>query len=157
MPDSLATYLHDHVAGSVYALELVENIQQQHAGKPLGQFAANLRAEIKADREVLEKLIARTGSHSDPVKNLTAWMGEKLSRVKLAHDSDTPLGTLEALEFLELGIHGKWALWRALAAVARTDVRLQGVDFEHLTSRAETQHSEVEERRLEAAHVAFQP
>jgi hypothetical protein len=30
------------------------------------------------------------------------------------------------LEFLELGIHGKWALWRALGTVAETDPQLKG-------------------------------
>jgi hypothetical protein len=59
------------------------------------------------------------------------------------------------LEFLELGIHGKWALWRALGAVAPNDPRLQGNDFEHLAERARTQRGQVEERRLEAARSAL--
>jgi len=65
------------------------------------------------------------------------------------------LGTFEALEFLELGIHGKWALWRALAAAAPRDPRLQGMDYECLTGLAEKQHSDVEQRRLEAALAAL--
>jgi hypothetical protein len=71
---------------------------------------------------------------------------EKVSRLKLKHGSADGLGTSEALEFLVIGIHGKWALWRALAEVASFDRRLQGVDFGELAARAENQHQKVEER-----------
>jgi len=65
------------------------------------------------------------------------------------------LGTFEALEFLELGIHGKWALWRALATVAVSDTRLRGLDYEQLAARAEAQRASVEERRLEIARTVL--
>lgn len=73
----------------------------------------------------------------------------------MKHQADDSLGTFEALEFLELGIHGKLALWRALAVVAEYDSRLKNTDFVLLASRAETQHALVEERRLELAHTAL--
>lgn len=157
MSDSLVIYLQDHLAGSVHAIELVESIQSQHSGKPLGSFATDLLAEIKADSNVLRELAERAGTSSSSVKDLTAWIGEKVAKLKLKHGGATELGTLEALELLELGVHGKWALWRALATVAPAEKRLQGVDFEHLAARAQAQRSKVEEHRLEAAHVALRP
>jgi hypothetical protein len=60
-------------------------------------------------------------------------------------------GTFEAL-----GILGKLALWRALAAIAESDARLPGVDFEHLMARAERQHARAEELRLQAVRGAFE-
>ena len=54
---------------------------------------------------------------------------EKVSRLKLKHGSADGLGTFEALEFLVIGIHGKWALWRAMAELASFDSRLEGIDF----------------------------
>jgi hypothetical protein len=84
-------------------------------------------------------------------------MSEKVSRIKLGGQSGGDLTTFEALEFLMLGIHGKWALWRALAVVAATDSRLQGTDFPHLIARAGTQEVQVEQRRMEAAKTAFPP
>jgi hypothetical protein len=67
----------------------------------------------------------------------------------------TGLGTFEALEFLVLGIHGKLALWRALAILAQTDSRLADFDFEHLASRARTQEASVDALRLQIAPAVF--
>jgi hypothetical protein len=36
---------------------------------------------------------------------LSAWLSEKLSRIKLGGQSENSLRTFEALEFLQLGIH----------------------------------------------------
>ena len=155
MTNPLATYLHDHLAGSVHAIELLEFLYEHHSSEPLGKFAAELLVEIKADREVLETVAERVGAGPSLVKELTAWFGEKIARLKLKRDDESVLGTFEALEFLELGIHGKWALWRALAAVAPDDPRFEGTDFSHLAFRAEMQRTQVEERRLELARPAL--
>jgi hypothetical protein len=154
MSDPLATYLHDHLAGSVHAINLLEFIRDQHNGEPLGRFASELLAEIQADRDTLRELAERIGAGSSEVKELTAWLSEKVTRLKLRRGAEG-FGTFEALEFLELGIHGKWALWRALGVVAASDARLRSVDFEHLAARAEAQRALVEERRLEAARMAL--
>jgi hypothetical protein len=155
MSEPLAIYLHDHLAGSTLALDLLDSMRKEHEGEPLGQFAQTLRAEIEADRDVLRTLAERIGPGSNPIKDLGAWMSEKVSRIKLGGQSGGDLTTFEALEFLMLGIHGKWALWRALAVVATTDARLQGTDFAHLMARAGTQEIQVEQRRMEAARTAF--
>jgi hypothetical protein len=157
MSEALATYLQDHLAGSVHAVGLLEFMRDEHPREPLGQFASDLLIEIESDRDVLRRLAERLGSGSSGSKELGTWFGERLSRVKLHHHTDDGLGTFEALEFLELGIGGKLALWRALGAAAPTDARLKGIDFEHLAARAKLQQSQVEERRLEAAHAALSP
>jgi hypothetical protein len=157
MSDSLATYLHDHLAGSVHAIDLLESMRDQHVGEPLGQFAAGLLIEIKADRDLLRDLAERTGIGSSALKELTAWLGEKVSRVKLSSRDAASFGTFEALEFLGLGIHGKLALWRALAVVAETDARVQSTDYARLVTRAETQEAQVEQQRLQVARTAFLP
>lgn len=155
MSDPLATYMNDHLAGSAYAIDLVEFMRDTYEGQELGQFAGWLLAEIEADREILKRLAERAGGGSSKVKELTAWLGEKVSRLKLGHGANDGLGLFEALEFLESGIHGKLELWRALAAVGAANPRLRGVDFEHLASRAEKQCEEVERRRLHVAHFVF--
>jgi hypothetical protein len=143
------------LAGSAYAIDLVEFMRDTYEGQELGQFAAWLLAEIEADREVLQGLAERVGGGSSKAKELTAWLGEKVSRLKLGHGANNGLGLFQALEFLEIGIHGRLELWRAFAAVAPANPRLRGVDFEHLASRAEKQREEVEKRRLQAAHFVF--
>jgi len=155
MSDALGTYLHDHLAGAAYAIDLVEFMRDQHKGNDLGEFAARLLVDIKADRDVLRQLAERAGASSSTLKELSAWVGEKVSRLKLRRGTRDGLGIFEALEFLELGIHGKCELWRALGAVAAADTRLQGIDFEQLAARGEKQRVMVDNWRLELAYSAF--
>lgn len=157
MSDPLATYLHDHLAGAVHAIETLKAMRDRQAGKPLGEFAATLLVEVEADRDTLRKLAESTGAGSSRLKEGASWLAERASRLKLTDESDHSIGTFEALEFLELGIHGKWALWCALDVAAVSDARLKGMDFKQLAERAETQRRLVNERRLEAARRALLP
>ena len=53
-------------------------------------------------------------------RKATAWLTEKVTELKLRLDDPAggALRLLEALEAVSLGIEGKRALWRALAAAA---------------------------------------
>ena len=155
MSQPLAIYLHDHLAGSAYALDLVEAMQKNYASAPLGLFAARLHMEISADKETLQGIARLFGPASDPVKDTAAWLGEKISRIKMNQSDGTGLGTFEALEFLALGIHGKLALWRALSEIVRHEPKLEGIDFGRLIARAEEQEQSVEQYRLSFAHKAL--
>ena len=153
--DALTTYLQDHLAGALHAIELLKAMRGHFAGEPLGTFAGEVLAEVEADREVLASLTECVGGTVGGMKEWAAWLTEKVSRLKLKHGAADGLGTFEALEFLVVGIHGKRALWRAMAAVASKDSRLQGFDFGELIARAENQHQRVEERRLACAESVF--
>lgn len=130
-------------------------MRDQYLGEPLGHFASELLIEVQADNNILQDLADRLGS-TGGLKKVAAWLDEKVSRTKLKHGGDD-FGTFEALELLALGIQGKLALWRALAAISPGDTRLSHLNLAQLLSRAETQHTQAEERRLEAAHNAFRP
>jgi hypothetical protein len=153
--DALITYLEDHLAGAMQAVELLRAMREHFAQESLGAFAAELLTEVEADRAVLASLTERAGGSVGGMKEWAAWLAEKVSRLKLKHSSGDGLGTFEALEFLMLGIHGKRALWRALEQIAVSDVRLQGLKFNELVERAEQQHRKVEERRLVCAFDVF--
>jgi hypothetical protein len=155
MSDPLAVYLQDHLAGSQHAIDLVEAMKEKYAGDPLGVFIASILSEIQADRLVLLNVAERVGTGPSQLKEMAAWLSEKVARLKLSHVPAGRLGTFEALEFLEIGIHGKWALWRALATVAESDPRLTGINFEQLAQRAESQRAAVDQRRLEMARAAL--
>jgi hypothetical protein len=153
--DAITTYLQDHLAGAQHAIELLKAMRDHFAEKPLGKFADQMLVEVEADRAVLASLTERVGVTVGGIKEWGAWLTEKVSRLKLKHGSSDGLGTFEALEFLVIGIHGKGALWRAMAVVASFDSRLRGIDFGELIARAERQHQMVEERRLACAQSAF--
>jgi hypothetical protein len=152
---SLAIYLHDHLAGAAYALDLVGSMRDNFRGQELGEFAAMLFAEIAADKEVLHSVASRLGPSSDILKDSVAWLTEKVSRFKIAHNDPAGLGLFELLEFLTLGIHGKAALWRALAEVREQHDELARIDFAKLLKRAEEQEQAVDKFRLAAARNAF--
>jgi hypothetical protein len=59
MSDPLATYLHDHLAGSNFAIELLDSLRDQYSGEPLGRFAAALLIEIKEDQRTLRTMADR--------------------------------------------------------------------------------------------------
>lgn len=153
--DALTTYLQDHLAGALHAIELLKAMRDHFGGEPLGTFAGEVLAEVEADREILATLTERVGGTAGGMKEWGAWLSEKVSRLKLKHGSADGLGTFEALEFLLIGIHGKQALWRAMEKVALSDARLQRFDFTELIDRAENQHRKVEERRLTFAQSVF--
>jgi hypothetical protein len=66
-----------------------------------------------------------------------------------------PGARLEELEVLSIGIEGKRLLWQALAAIAGSDGRLGGLDFDALERRARTQRDGLRRFRLELAAAAF--
>lgn len=153
----LSTYLNDHLAGSVGALELLDRLIEVYQGKPLEGFFRDLRNEIDADQETLKELIANLGEKESTVRKAGAWIVEKLSRAKiqLSETREGEMGLFLALEGLALGIHGKRSLWRALAAASETASHLRGPDCATLEKRAVEQHDRVDAKRLEVAREVF--
>lgn len=66
------------------------------------------------------------------------------------------LGLLEALEVLELGIHGQMLLWITLKNLSCSRSFEPGVNLDELIAKAETQRSQVEAKRLIAAMRTFE-
>jgi hypothetical protein len=155
--EDLSSYLNDHLAGSVGALELLDRLIETYAGKPLERFFRDLRGEIEADQETLKELIAALGEKESAVRKAGAWIVEKLSRAKiqLSETQEGEMGLFLALEGLALGIQGKRALWRALATAAEKAPRLRGQDYATLESRAVEQYDRVEAKRLDVARTVF--
>lgn len=155
MSDPLTIYLSDHLAGAMHAIETLKTMRDRHEGTPLGDFASRLLQEVEADRDTLRAIAKKAGLHGESAKEIATWFVELASRLKLRHETSNSLGTFEALEFLELGIYGKWALWRALDVAAASEPRLEGFDFSQLARRAEDQRLLVNTRRLQIARQAL--
>ena len=154
--EHLTTYLNDHLAGSVAALELLDHVIEACKGKPLERFFRDLRREIDEDQEQLKELIAKLGASESSVRKAGAWLAEKLSRPKIDLSEGEEMGIFLALEALHLGISGKRSLWRALHAASRNVPELARLDYSGLETRAIEQCERVEARRLEIARSVFQ-
>ena len=114
----LDSYLNDHLAGSVGALDLIAHWAKLCRGKPLGAFFTDLEAEISADQDTLRELMRCLGVEESKMRQASAWAAEKLglARFVIAGDEPGGLGLVLALEGLIMGIAGKKLLWRALGA-----------------------------------------
>jgi hypothetical protein len=150
-----ASYLNDHLAGAVAALELLADLIEGHKDQPLEKFFVDLRRGIEADVEVLRKLIGTMGVRESVVRKTVAWIAGKFASLKFtgAGEKIGGLGLVQALETLALGIRGKQLLWRSLAASDWPAP--QGVDLAQLEARAIEQQDRVEVKRLDAVRQAF--
>lgn len=157
--EHLATYLNDHLAGSVVALELLEHLEGTRSGDTLSNFFRELREDVAADREELERLMKELNIDQSRTRKASAWLAEKITELKLRFD-DPKAGALllfESLEALSLGIEGKYSLWTAMEAAAKESSSLQLADYERLQQRAKEQRDRVEELRIKTAPTALAP
>jgi hypothetical protein len=155
---TLTTYLNDHLAGSVAALELVDQLFKLHGGANRDSYV-RLHTEIEEDQQTLRHLLAELGEKESQLRKAAAWLTEKLGQAKLRFDDqgDGDLRVLEALETLGLGIQGKLSLWRALASVAARVPQLERLDLPRLQQRAIDQFERVDALRIQAARGALAP
>lgn len=157
--DDLATYLNDHLAGSIGAIEMVDHLSEAYRGKPIEAFCKELRDEITADQYELREMMRALEVKESNVRKAGAWIAEKFGRAKLhpeGEGSGDP-GLFLALEALVLGINGKQALWRALATAQESWPQLRRFDFAGLQNRATKQAEHVDAKRLESAREALRP
>ena len=153
----LATYLNDHLAGSVAAIELLDHVGKLSKGTERERLFATLKSEVEEDQKVLKELLRGLGGTPSRVRRAAAWLTEKVGEAKLKLDNPGggELRLLEVLETLELGILGKLALWRALGAAADLVPQIRNLNLDQLERRAQAQHARLELERLKVARTAF--
>jgi hypothetical protein len=152
MQKNLEKYLHDHLAGAAFAIDLAQALCRKHeADEEAADFNA-LAAEIEEDRDELVRIVEALGLDPGGLKESVTRILEKLSRPKLVSSREDVFSTFEACETLGLGILGKRALWEALAT---TSVARSQIDFQRLRDRAEKQHTIAERLRLTFARRCF--
>jgi hypothetical protein len=155
MDDPLAVYLHDHLAGSSFAVELLEKLASEFAGTSSGEVALELLEQVQVDRKTLEQVIAQVGKAKPRLDDGLGWMAERISRIKLKHDDPSGIGAFEAFETIGLGILGKRALWQAMQIRQNVDTRLAGLDYSALIARAEQQFQKANQHRLNLVNDAL--
>lgn len=157
---ALETYLNDHLAGSRLGADLAAQIRDRAGGTDLHPAMAKLTAEIEEDRQALTEVMDRVGAAQNQVKQATAWVSEKASRLKLSElggliGGDEDYGMYISLETLELGVNGKLCLWQTLKQQAAEHDGLDPIELEALADRARSQIAVLDRERLAAATRAF--
>jgi hypothetical protein len=86
----LDSYLNDHLAGSISALELIAHWAEAHKGEPLGSFFVETEREIKADQETLRDVMRTLGVEESKLRQAGAWAAEKVGRARMMIAGDEP-------------------------------------------------------------------
>ena len=157
MSAPLATYLNEHLAGAMVAIDLAGKAADRNRGDRLGVFLAELLKAIDEDRVSLEGVIERLGVEKGGVKATAGRVVEKVSRLRL-HEKvtgDPDLSRVLELETLIMGVTGKLLLWHSLQESMASDARLAGVDLDTLVQRARDQLAGLDDHHREAAARAF--
>ena len=151
----LDSYLNDHLAGSVSALELLEHAIKVHKDKPLGIFFSEIEAGIRSDQKTLRDVMTSLGIKESSLRKAGAWAAEKVGRARLiiAGDEAGGQGLVLIFEALIMGVFGKKLLWRALASANLP--QLSGHDFKELQRRAEQQIERLETERIRVVPETF--
>jgi hypothetical protein len=153
----LGTYLNEHLAGAMVAIDLAGKAADRNRGDRLGVFLAELLKAIDEDRVSLEGVIERLGIEKGGVKATAGRVVEKVSRLRL-HEKvtgDPDLSRVLELETLIMGVTGKLRLWHSLQESMASDARLAGVDLDALVQRARDQLAGLDDHHREAAARAF--
>ena len=107
MEHPLSVYLHDHLAGGGFAIELLETMAREFKRHETGVVAAEVLGNVREDRRTLEAIVDRVGRSNLDLKDAAAWFTEKVSRIRLRHDDPIGIGAFEAFEALWLRRHGQ--------------------------------------------------
>ena len=154
MHRNLDTYLHDHLAAAIGAIELIELLHRRVEEPDVRSVLAWLLLEVKRDEAALQEIAEGLAIGSSTLKTSAAWVSARFVSLKTREAQDA-FGSFEGLEVLALGILGKLHLWKALGRSAAFASDAYKPDLETLIRRAEDQHSKVEELRLYLAGIVL--
>jgi hypothetical protein len=146
-------YLNDHLAGAMFGADLARQLEARTEGTDFQPEMSRLAAEIEADLDTLIDLMDRIGATRNPSKQVTAWVAEKASRLKLTGltSGRDELGTFLSIEALSLGVEGKASLWTTLRELRDQYPELPSSDLDDLLQRAQRQRQVLETERIAAA------
>ena len=147
----LSTYLNDHLAASLAALELARRVAGSNRDNAIGRELEQLAFALEEDRQALQNAMDRLGVTRDVTKLVVGWSAEKLGRLKLNGRliGYSPLSRVEELEILTLGVEGKLLLWQSLGRIGALE------QPDELVKRARSQLRVLRRLRLQAVEQAF--
>ena len=152
---ALGKYLNEHLSGSYAALNLLEALAREHPSSAATY--KGLHAGILQNRTTLQRLVSQAGIGRARGMEIAARIASHLALLRFrGHGMKKgSLGLVEALEALELGVHGQTLLWRGLVPHQGRLPEWKNTDFAALLLSAEAQKATVEGLRIQAVAAAF--
>lgn len=133
---SFDSYLQDHLAASVSALQLIRQLTMAHQGSELGELMLQFEPAVASDQAVLHDLMSTTGGVV-PIRSDEA----QLPRLSL----------FEALERLTVAFAGRRTFWQTLAYLSCHSGFRPDIDFTALAWSADAHLGAIEPHRLDAS------
>src|SRR5437764_13299401 len=84
----LDSYLNDHLAGSISALDLIAHWAEVHRGEPLGSFFVATEREIKEGQDTSRNVLRSVGVEGSKLRRAGAWPAEKMGRARSMNAGD---------------------------------------------------------------------
>lgn len=156
--ESLMTYLNDHLAASVAALQLLERLVSALHEPSMVKTLRTLNEDVTAEQEMVREMIAAGGGSESTISQAVSWVGEKVSRFKIGPGESDPSGLMlfEALEAISVGFWGRRCLWSTLAHLShQVTIPPVAIDYAALEARAEQHLTMLERLRLQASASAL--
>ena len=153
----IAIYLNDHLAIATAESEIAKRCERSNRGTALGDFLAELIADVDTDRGQLANVMDVLGVARQRTKPWAAWAGEKAGRLKLNGQirGYSDLSRLIEIEGLMLLVSAGRELWASLKAAGPSGAGLGLPDYDVLIERADARHAELQSHHLEAARTAL--
>jgi len=130
----LPPYLHDHLAGSVTAVDIARRRRDAETAEPSKAALEIFIKDVEEDRERLRELMSRLGIVPSVWKQAMATGAAWLDAVRsMVGPSD--LRRMRDLELLLMGVRGKELLWHTLSRVGVLDTALQRLLLERVASQ----------------------
>jgi len=152
--ERLHTYLNDHLAGSVAAIELLDDVIEHHSEIGSERSFATGAVTFSPIRRRWQ-FDSKLGAEESAIRKAGAWVAEKFSRIKVG-DLDDSAGLLQGAGGIGFGNYRQAA---SLALIGGDHAEFCGAAKERISAsfekRAQEQFERVETLRLEMAREAF--
>jgi hypothetical protein len=116
----LETYLNDHLAGSIVALDLARRRASSQGDDEIGTFLRTFAQEIERDQQALRTVMQTLDASPRMSRELFGAATSWVDTVRGALDMPGAPNLVRDIEVLIMGVRGKELLWRSLDGVGAT-------------------------------------
>lgn len=118
--DKLATYLNDHLTGSIVALDLARRRASAQGDDEIGVFLRRFVDEVERDQQSLRNVMEALGTSPRVSRELVGTATSWLDSVRGALSLPGAPNLVRDIELLIMGVRGKELLWTAMERLGVT-------------------------------------
>lgn len=136
----LSLYMSDHISGATAGVQRMSRMAEEYKDTPHGADLARMTRELKEERAFYLELVKRRGLPQRSYRQVAAWIGERVGRLKLNGrlTGGSPMTPVLESELMQGAVLAKIAGWRTLSTYA-DDLGVGTEVFERFIERGENQ------------------